>query len=96
MTDLETAIAAQFQIGDLVVYTPESVRTRISGYVWATSIGKPPTIISYELECGIAVGADLLCRAPPASGGFVTHVDVPLGAIREHTAAAMRAAARMR
>jgi hypothetical protein len=93
MTELETAIAAQFQIGDRVVYMPENIVTRISGYVWRTSFGAPPSILTYELECGISVGAAHLCRAPFASGGIVvgrTVTGQSLAALREQTAQATR------
>lgn len=64
-------VADQFQIGDRVIYTPEGVVTRISGYLWRTSVDSPPSIMSYELECGVSVAGELLCRAPYATGGIV-------------------------
>ncbi|RVC47588.1 MULTISPECIES: hypothetical protein [unclassified Mesorhizobium] len=53
-------IAAQFQIGDEVVYVPEGVITTVAGYVWQEKVGTPPTIALYGLACGISVPKDLL------------------------------------
>ena len=52
-------IENQFQVGEWVVYVPENVITRISGYVWDsggdTTAVNSPSICAYELECGIVV-----------------------------------------
>ena len=48
----------QFQIGNQVIYKPESVITTVSGYVWSTSINDKPAIIAYELSCGISAQYD--------------------------------------
>jgi hypothetical protein len=69
--------AEQYQIGDRVIYTPEGVVTTVSGYLWFNTVEKRPSIMGYELACGITVGSGLICRAPPASGGFVHFFNPP-------------------
>lgn len=93
---IEQSIAEQYQIGDRVVYIPEGIVTKISGYMWRTSTDRPPEIVAYELECGIAISSDYFCRAAPASGGHVNFFfDQPnTSSLPEQTPAAIRASMR--
>lgn len=48
----------QFQIGELVVYKPAGVLTRVDGYVWKHNLSEPPELMGYRLSCGITLPAD--------------------------------------
>lgn len=50
----------QFQIGDPVIYVPDGIITRVEGYTFYSDMFNPPKILTYNLSCGISVGADLL------------------------------------
>lgn len=56
----DTKVADQYQIGDEVVYTHEGVVTKVTGYVWLEKLDEPPTILLYQLDCGISVPKSLL------------------------------------
>lgn len=52
----------QLQIGQSVLYVDQGVFTKVTGYVWAHSVGGLSKIISYELACGINVPRNALAR----------------------------------
>lgn len=52
----------QLQIGQRVLYVPEGVWTEVIGYEWKHCIGGPPSIVRYELSCGIYACREHLTR----------------------------------
>lgn len=64
---MATEQSEQFQINDLVVYTPEGVHTWIEGYVWIESLGELPRIGAYILACGISVPKSSIVRRDPSN-----------------------------
>lgn len=53
----------QYQVGDVVIYTPEGVVAQISGFYWGKEVkGKPPRIEKYNLTCNLCVEGKYLKR----------------------------------
>lgn len=88
----------QFQIGDEVIYMPEQVITRVTGYDWLQCVDVPAKILAYQLACGISAAKDLLrpfiSDRPYATGGLVHFFEQPTPEQRKKASAAINAAMR--
>lgn len=53
--------AAQFQVGDLVIYVPDGVVAQVSGFHWSKH-KTMPRIEKYHLTCGLCIEGKHLKR----------------------------------